>query len=53
MRTLADKDSYTSNAEIRVKMSLSANPVTRSVYRAIIKSRAVRAIEKQPYYGYT
>ena len=51
MRTLADKNSFTSNAEIRAKINFTNNPVTRSVYKEIIKHRAIYAIEKQPYYN--
>lgn len=51
MRTLADKDSYTSNTQIRAKLAATTNPVTKSVYKSIIVHRAQRAITLQPYYG--
>lgn len=49
IRTFSDSNSYTSNKEIKLKIRLSTNPVTKSVYRGILKHRAQEAIMRQPY----
>lgn len=50
-RTILDRHSFTSNEVIRFKMKHTKNPVTRSVYRQILRNRPFGAIQDQFYFS--
>ncbi len=47
----SDYGCYTSNIEIKNKLCGEKNPVTASVYRAILFNRVAGVVRKQPYFS--
>lgn len=50
-RNLMDRDCFSSNQEIRFKMKVTKNAVTRNSYKHILINRALSAIQNQLYFA--